>query len=333
MIKVLKISVLLLVSSLLYTCSDSQDKTKVLNNNSALAISTPIVRLDTLLLACHSKDDIKDFIHQNRSVISTYFPEQQFGNQLAISTMLLDLTNNTALQNFHQQIDSLYDFGALEQQLGQAFGRIKSQYPSFKPPRVCTMFTGFTSSDLYVSDSLIVIGLDFFGGPKAKFRPQIYQYQLHRYAPEYLLPQIMTLLSAKYNTSNLEDQSLLADMIFYGKSYEFVHQMLPNTPDSLIIGYSGVELNETETAQDLIWGHFIDEQLLYKTDEFSKKKYIGDAPKTPAIGPRCPGSIGRWLGWKIVRKYLENQPNMALNTLMNNAKAQQILEGSKYRGQ
>jgi hypothetical protein len=328
MIKVLKVSVLLLFIISFLACSDDKKATLPLANVAPIAL----LRLDSVLLACHSKDDIKEFIHQNTSVISAYFAPNQFKNEAELVDVLNGLLTNPKFNEFHDLAIAQYNLNQLQIDFGQAFAQIKSQYPKYKIPKVVTMFTGFTGGDLLVSDSLIVIGLDYFAGPKAKFKPQVYDYQLRKYQPAYVLPQVINLISSQFNTIDAKNQSMLADMIFFGKSYEFTSQILPNTPDSLIIGYSGIQLDETETAQDLVWGHFIDEQLLYKTDKFTKTKYVGEGPSTSSIGPKCPGSIGRWLGWKIVRKYLENSPQTTLPSLMANTQAQQILQDSKYRG-
>ncbi|NJN42061.1 MAG: hypothetical protein HC811_07420 [Flammeovirgaceae bacterium] len=57
---------------------------------------------------------------------------------------------------------------------------MKYYYPDFKPPVIKTMLTGL-ETDLYVSDSLIVIGLDYYLGKGAKYRPNMYEYMLRRY--------------------------------------------------------------------------------------------------------------------------------------------------------
>ena len=139
-------------------------------------------------------------------------------------------------------------------------------------------------------------------------------------------------MAIKYARIEQVDKSLLADMIFYGKCYQFSQTMLPNTPDSLIIGYSKNQLDDTEASQEIVWGHFIDQKLLYETSPFKKVKYLDERPNTVEISPDCPGMIGRWLGWKIVKKFAENNPDQSFPTLMQNGKAQSIFELSKYKG-
>ena len=57
------------------------------------------------------------------------------------------------------------------------------------------------------------------------------------------MPKIVLLISERYN-ANPKNQSLLYDMIFYGKSYLFVETMIPNIQDTLITGYSHQEIDK-----------------------------------------------------------------------------------------
>jgi hypothetical protein len=295
-----------------------------------LTEAVPIQRLDSTLFACRSEAEVQRVLNQNPGVARAYLSSLGTGDSLAAT--LYRLVSDSTLRSFYQRTRTIFrdnDFGS---QFGEAFANLKTQYPNFKNPRVVTLFTGFTGNDLYVSDSLIVIGLDYFAGPSVKFRPQVYDYQLRKYVPEAVVPQALLLLSAKYNETNLENRTLLAEMVYFGKSYEFVKEILPETPDSLLIGYTGRQLAETANAQDLVWAHFIDQKLLYETSPLRKVKYVGERPGTPEIGPRAPGSIGRWVGWQIVRRYRDNT-NESFPDLMKNTNAQRILEQSGYRGQ
>ena len=44
-----------------------------------------------------------------------------------------------------------------------------------------------------------------------------------------------------------------------------------------------------------------------------------------------PGRIGNWVGWKIVKKYMNKHSNVSLHELMSEKNAQQILSKSGYK--
>ena len=141
----------------------------------------------------------------------------------------------------------------------------------------------------------------------------------------------MLLLTQKQNKTDQSDQSLLAEMIFYGKSYFLTKSTLPCTPDSLIIGYTAQEIEDINKNEHIIWANFLENDLLYETSHFMKNKFIGERPKTFEISQQCPGRIGIWVGWQIVKSYMENNPQVELQELMENTDAQEIFSQSKYK--
>ncbi|MBB5281995.1 hypothetical protein HNQ92_000116 [Rhabdobacter roseus] len=263
-----------------------------------------------------------------------YFTDFPAADTLLATQLYTNLRNNE-LRGFKQKLDSLFSTNSNDpaQELREAFRYLTYYYPDFTPPRVATIVTGFLGNDLYISDSLIVIGLDYFGGPQARYRPQVYDYQLHRYQPAALVPAILFFLSDKYNRIDPADRTLLADMIGYGKAFEFVKHMAPQTPDSLLLGFSERDLSRAYNSQTQLWAFLVENKLLYESSELKKQKYVGERPFTSEMGPEVPGGIGRWIGWRIVSKYLAEHPEVSLPELMKMANARQLLQESGYKGQ
>ncbi|GAB3500433.1 hypothetical protein GCM10027341_25750 [Spirosoma knui] len=296
-----------------------------------------LVRLDQQLFAAKSPSAIQAFLNRNPSVAQLYFNANGAGNDTALVRELTNRINNPALNELNQQVQAEFgDMADLKSQFSEAFTNIKKEFPEFRSPKIATVVTGFLGPDLVVTDSLIIIGLDYFAGPKAKYRPQgptFPQYILRRYQKEYIVPAVVFGISDKYNATNRTDQTMLADMVYYGKGYVFTKNMLPEVSDSLVIGYSDKQLTETFNAQDIVWGHFIDNQLLYQTNPAIKQRYLNERPFTAEIGQGCPGAIGRWVGWRIVALYHDEHSSVSIADLMRNADARQIFEQSGYKGQ
>ena len=295
------------------------------------------IRLDQQLFSGKSSDSVRALLNRNPVVAQLYFNANGAGNDTALVRELTDRANNPALNGLNTQIQAQFgDMSELRHQLAEAFTNIKKEFPDFRAPKIATIVTGFLGPDLVVTDSLIVIGLDYFAGPKAKYHPpnqEFPQYILRRYQKDYIVPAIIFALSDKYNATNRADQTMLADMVYYGKGYVFTKAMLPEMADSLVIGYSDKQLTQTFNAQDVVWAHFIDNQLLYQTNPAIKQRYLNERPFTAEIGQACPGAIGRWVGWRIVGRYHDEHSNISISELMRNADARQIFEQSGYKGQ
>lgn len=224
------------------------------------------------------------------------------------------------------------DLNGLRSQFEEAFTNLKYYYPDFVPPKVQTLISGL-DNDLYVSDSLIIVSLDFYLGPGAKFRPNIYEYLQRQYVKENIVPSCVLIygISDKFNKTDLADRTVLADMIAYGKAYYFAKHMLPCVPDSVFTWYTPEEIEGSRKNQDLIWARFIEDRVLYATSHVIKQKYLGERPKTLEVGEKCPGRIGHWVGWQIVNAYMEAHPETTLPELMNLGSAQKLFRESKYK--
>jgi hypothetical protein len=161
----------------------------------------------------------------------------------------------------------------------------------------------------------------------------LYQYLLTRYEPEDIVPSCLLIygISDRFNKTTLEDRTVLADMIAYGKSFYFAKHMLPCTPDSTLIWYSRKEIEGARRFEHLIWARLIEDQVLYSTNHMVNQRFLGERPKTLEVGEECPGRIAQWVGWQIVKKYMETHPNVTLPQLMDMADAQRLFNESRYK--
>ncbi|MFC5411352.1 gliding motility protein [Larkinella bovis] len=292
-----------------------------------------IERPEQQLFAARKPEAVREWLNDHKAIAQVYFGTTQFGQDTALVNELYKRVNDKELDVLYKQVNQEFGtMGNIQDQLSEAFNRIHENFPAFKAPKVATMVSGFMGPDLVISDSLIVIGLDYFAGPKAKYRPNdVPAYILRRYQQPFIAPTIVTAISERFNKTDQQDQTLLADMIYYGKGYVFTKTMLPDVPDSLIIGYTNQQLTQTYNVQEAIWAYFIDAKLLYEVSPAIKNRYLSERPFTAEISSKSPGAIGRWLGWRIVGKY-NDEKDPGIKALMGNANARQIFEQSGYKG-
>lgn len=320
------ISLSFLAVFLLNSCQNSEEV-----DVSNIKVNVNILRFDESMMKLQNKDEIKTFLQKNTNFVNKFY--QTSPEDTALINRIDLICHNADTKVFYEDTKKSFgDLADLKKELETAFKHIKFYYPDFKEPQIITTFTAL-DLELMVSDNLIVIPLETFLGPKARYRPQYPAYLLQRFDKPYIVPSILTLLSKKYNRIDPKDRSLMGDMVYYGKSYEFTRAMLPDVADSLVIAYSNEAMTKTWNSQDLVWAYFLEKKLLFETNDRVKEKYLGDRPKVFEIGEDCPGRIGQWLGWRIVGRYRTENPSISLIDLMENANARDIFEKSKYKGQ
>lgn len=292
-----------------------EDVYDLLRNSSMEDLST-IQSIDSYLSANPKEFDFFKFVFN-------------FQTEEGLMEENFNLLQNEYVDMLYQETLRLISAQEVAYELDQAFARLKSFYPGFEAPKVQTVYSAF-GKDVYMSDSLIVIGLDYYLGEEASYRPNVYDYILKRLTPDHLVPQIMQFMSLPYNVTGEGQRSVLDEMIYYGKAFAFAKQMLPCTADSLIVGYSSQDLANATVSEAVIWNHFLEEKLLYSEQPVHITRYIDERPNVLEIDRRAPGRIGQWLGWQIVKAYQEEAETDFVE-LMDMTDAQQILTQSKYR--
>ncbi|GAB3202593.1 gliding motility-associated lipoprotein GldB [Pontibacter aydingkolensis] len=324
----------LILAVLLFTFGCKKKGCDIPEEVAKIPVQVEIERLEKPFYGADTREAMTGFLDKNPLFAEVYLQRSEYPSDSVLMRSLLPLTNNASLDTLVQEaVDKFGDMQPEKEQLETAFKFIKHHYPDFDPPQVKTFVTGLGTlgNDLFVSDTLLVFGLDYFIGKDATYRPQAYEYILKRYEREKMVPAAMLLLSNRFNKANLKDRSLLSEMISMGKAYYFVQQVMPCTPDSLIISYTDQQLVDVHHNEGRIWAHFIEKSLLYEKNPFQIQKYIGERPSTPEIDGKAPGRIGTWLGWQIVRAYMERNPNVTLPQLMADTDYRKIFSESKYK--
>jgi hypothetical protein len=296
------------------------------------SVTINIERLEDRLFASNSPADVLQLLKDHPVLTKEFLGSDQYPSDTILARELFKVIKNPYTDTLRIEAQKYFgDMSDIKKEFENAFSYIKHYYPDFQVPEIKTMVTGFGSSEMYVSEKLIVIGLDFYLGPQGKYRPNgIPGYILKRYNKPYIVPATILLYADRYLKENPKDNSMTADMVYYGKKYFFAKNMMPCTHDSLLIWYDGKELANVEENKHLLWYHFLEKELLFETNHIVKQRYMDERPGVFEIGSECPGRIGAWIGWDIVKEYHDLNPDISLQEIMGNPDAQAILKGAKY---
>jgi hypothetical protein len=315
-------------------------------------VKVEIVRLEQQMFKTKSKKAIEKLLAAYPDFAEKYMQKSKLPHDSIAIDQIYKMITTPQLDTLYQEVQRKIDnITQIKKDFETAFARIKHFYPSFKIPKIYTVVTGmgsFFGREIFVSEDMWVISLDFFLlGDNPHYRPPFEQMpayiqkRLHKHS---IVRYCMELVSSKFIKSDFTDKTTLADMIFYGKSLYFTKMMLPQLPDSTLFGYAMQDLKQIDeqyspknidknTAQEnrtFIWNYMIDKQIFFEDNELDKNTYIGEAPYVTTIGKRCPARIGRWFGYRIIRKYTSKFKDVTFQKLMNEADAKVIFNQSKY---
>lgn len=237
------------------------------------------------------------------------------------------------------EVDSIYpNLDKQEAELTDAFKRIKYYYPQKNLPRVYAYFSGF-QAQTSIGNNYFAIGLDLFLGSNSKFYPALIEtfphYISRRFTPDNIVPRVVESIAREdlFEEQAEDDKSLLSRMIYNGKIMYFIDQVLLDVPDSTKIGYTNQQLKWCKDNEANIWGYFLEDNFLYESDYPKIQKFLTEAPFTPGLGDHNNSApkLAVWIGWQIVKQYMEKNQNVTLQQLMSDAADQKILDLSKYR--
>ncbi len=322
---------LLIVILFCASCKKTQSDCNLPDEISSIPLSVSIERLEMEFFDSPSEEKILSLLNKYPEFSANYLLESEFESREELAREISTLHSDPDMQELYDEVMSHFsDISEIEKDLEDAFKAISYYYPEFIPPKVYTYVSGFTT-DISLSEDMLVIGLDFFLPADHRFQPvDLPNYIAKRYDRDHLIPTIVMAISSAYNQTDLADKTLLAEMVFYGKSYHFVKAILPCTPDEFIIGYTTDDIAASYANEQLIYSHFVENELFFETNPFVIRKYTGEAPITDEISMDAPGRLGRWIGWNIVDDYKMNN-NISLQELMAEPSAANIFRQSGYK--
>ena len=225
-----------------------------------------------------------------------------------------------------------------EKDIAQALKYILYYFPEYKIPRLISYVSGF-AYQTPVGENYVGIGLDMFLGADSEFYPALVNsiplYLSRRFTPENITPRVIEAI-LREDILPISDRTTntLHHMIYNGKILYAMDVLLENATDELKIGYTAEQMVWAKKYQADIWSWFLQENLLYSTDHNRIQKYFTEAPFTPELGANNDSApkLGSYIGWMIVRRYMDKHPDINLKQLFENEDAQKILEDSKFKG-
>lgn len=259
-----------------------------------------------------------------------------------LGSQLPDENGMQQLKDFvnDQQIRETFDFTmkkypdlqSLDKELDDAFREFRNEFPGEITPVVYTYISGFDiRMPIKYADSALIIALDLYlGSDFTTYMELGYPvYIIDRLSSEYILSdcfkEICWAKLPQVNTNVLLDA-----MIEQGKIIYFAEVMLPDEKDEHLIKYSPEQLKWVIENEQNLWSFIIENQLLYSTDSEAITMFMTDGPFTSGFSDESPSRTGHWLGWQIVRNYMDKN-NVTLKELLEDTDSQKILQESGYK--
>lgn len=238
--------------------------------------------------------------------------------------------NDSTMQSVYQQVEDIYgDFGSYQEELNKGFKHYKYHFKDSLVPKVVTFYSNFNAK-AFPTDSLLGIGLDLYLGTDNEIVKSLpYEifpaYFKQKMQKEYLVTETMkywlySKFSAKKDFQNyaiyIIKDDFLNTIIHHGKMMYLLEAMLPSSKEETRFCYTKEQLDWCKKNEHSVYQNLIENNLIYSTDHKAISKYINDGPFTTGLTEESPSMIGVWMGYQMVKTYMNENPTITLEDLI-----------------
>lgn len=304
-------------------------------------IILPMERLDQVLFTM-------DTLHIKESILGRN-PRYPFISEVLLQQMLAIDSSNieaallsflTAYRPIFTAVQKINAPVSAHPQLQTLFKNVHYYFPDYPLPKKIIYFIGpldgFGNS---IGADYMAIGLQMFLGDTSSW----YQSeQIQKYFPPYMsrnfTPRFIPITAAKNllqdiaPNSNLT-QGLIIEMIEMGKRQYILKKVLPENNDADLFGYSASQYAATIKAEHDIWNYLLKMNLVYAKDPKVASQLLNEGPFSLYFGNEIPGNVGIFIGYQIVKSWMEQQSEKEQSNLIAllQLPAEKIFAESKYK--
>lgn len=311
-----------------------------------------ILLLLLLITSCNQKSKVEQAVDEIPIQMNLFRFEQAFFNSkpselqkvkaaypdfFPIETpdeVWIEKLQNQQWRELYTEVEKKYkNFNSKQTEIEDVFKHIKYYFPTVKTPKIYTAIgeMDYNNKVIYANDKLI-IALELFLGKSHKFYSDFPEYLAQNFEERQMMPEVVSSFALGILPPPA-DNTLLSEMIYYGKEL-YLKDMLLNDDftDAEKIGYTPQQITWSQENEAFIWSYLIEKQLIYNSDTKLPNRFINVAPFSKfylEIDNESPGRIGRWVGWQMVRSFMEKN-EVSINDMIK-LNANELFEKSKYK--
>lgn len=330
------------LSAFIFVCfvvlSCSTDKLDV--DVSTVDFNLELFRFEQEMFAANSAEELsavnQELLEQGSELYEFYLYDMvRLGNPHSdsIGFYLLPFVQDSIMKMVVEDIDQTFgDFKAEFDLIIDAFKHLKYHIPNINLPEKLITYNSTFSYGVVSHENMIGIGLEMYLGESNDVIKEI---RLPNYMKSKMNKTYLPVDVARswLTTSVLEDvpgETFLNNLIYYGKLHYFIEAMMPNQPKEVIIRYTQEEYDYALASEYNIWQYLVEMDWIYTTDMKVKLRFFEPAPTTVGIDD-SPGRIGQFMGWQMVRSYMDTHPEVSLQELLKETSNTKILKAYKPR--
>ena len=214
------------------------------------------------------------------------------------------------------------DKAEMQNKIVDGFKHLKFHFPEKDMPEsVVFINSGFAGSAISMEKD-IAVGLERYLGNNVDVIQELPPDEFYAWIKEAMDRQFLErdVMASWIMTNIIEEPksgSLVENIVYWGKIIYLVEACYPEDSENTIIRYSQEDYDWSIENELAYWEYLVKQELLFKLDDRTKMNMLREGPFTPGLPEVGPDRLGQYLGWRMVRQYMENHSDLSLKELIN----------------
>jgi hypothetical protein len=253
-----------------------------------------------------------------------------------LGMMLQRFATDADWSSAQHAVDSvLGDLEPQRQEFEEAFKRLEVLFPDSLTPGIIAYNSGFNYG-IYPTDSVLGIGVEWFIGKDhpviGYLAPEAFpQFVKERMRPEMLVPSAIKGWLLVHYTRDIRGEDLLTNLVETGKVMALLDALLPDTDPALKFAFTKEQLACCEANEYNVWKGIVAKDQLFSKNAEDIGRLMNDGPFTSGLPHESPGHIGEWIGYRMVKAYLNAHPKTTFAQLFALDDPRVVLKSYKPR--
>lgn len=253
---------------------------------------------------------------------------------------LTDFLTNPSTQYFLDTLTTILpSLKQEERKLKDAYGYWQHYFPLKAVPSVYGLFTNFGYQAFIFEDGDkdgIGLSLEMFLGKDFPYKnidpknPLFSEYITEKYQRKYIPKKVIELMIDDI-IGDVPGKRLIDHAVHQGKKIAILEKIFPKDDLAYLLEMEEGQAQWCQRNELEIWDYFLNQELLFEANQQQIRSYVYDAPRSKGMPKESPGRTAHYIGYQIVKSYLEKTNATIQDLVKNSVSVDDILQKSKYK--
>lgn len=242
-----------------------------------------------------------------------------------------NFVDNTYLQRLQKRLKGMYKrIPEHRLTIEQGFQRLQIHFPKADFPENLFFMNSYFYSSVNCIESDICVGIERYIGANAPEIKELPADPFYEWIKKALEEKFMDRdVVCGWVLNNIvempESQNHIEAMINWGKVLYFTEAAFPDIEPAILLRYSEKDYEWALNNERGFWEYLVKYNMLFQKNTTDQAGFIQEGPFTAGIPMKGPDRLGQFLGYRIIKSYIE-QNDVTLPELLKTPYAQILQE-------